>query len=155
MAYSTTDNVQSLIPTTLWNHDASSPVPTGAQVAIWIGEIDREIDSKLSARYVTPITGAESLAIIESISARMTAMRVWGVVFTGQTGAPDVPRDWLEARKLLDAIAGGSANLPDAENLGASTAAAPGAPAGSFRELADDPLADVPLSPPFTMQDVF
>ena len=155
MPYATTDNVQSLIPTTLWNHDASAPLPTAAQVVIWIAELDREIDSRLSARYVTPITGAESLAIVESISARMTAMRVWGLVWTGQTGAPDIPRDWLEARKLLADLASGGANLPDAEDLGGATATAPGSPAGSFRELADDPLANVPLRPPFTMQDAF
>jgi hypothetical protein len=152
MPYSVTDDVQALIPTTIWNHDGAAPDPTDAQVTTWIAEVDREIDAIIVGRYATPITGTQSLAIIQSISARIVAIRVWGKVFTGQTGAPDHPEDWGEARPLLYRLASGKdgASLPDAPGAGVGETS-PGSPISSFRTLAADPNAGVEAQPIFTM----
>ena len=126
MPYCTVDDIQALIPVNLWDHDGSDPRPSVTDVERWIVEVDHEIDARLGARYATPISGPESLELIRSISARLVAPRVWGVVFTGQTGEPGIPTDWKEARKLLDALGDGTSLLSDAESLGASSSSAPG-----------------------------
>jgi len=132
MPYCTVDNVQSLIPLGVWNHDAVGADPTSAEVETWITEVDREIDSVISARYSLPITGPESLELLCSISARLTATRIWGVAFTARTGDASIPEDWRQARKFLESLGSGAATLPDAESLGGSTPGAPGSPIHSY-----------------------
>jgi phage gp36-like protein len=155
MAYCTTSEIQALISTNLWDASATSPVPTVTQVEEWIAEIDAEIDSKLSGRYVTPITGTKALQLVSTISARMVAMRIWAIVFTGATGQPGVPDDWREARKTLDALAAGTSVLEDAEALGVASEIAPGSAVSTFPADRTPPDMGQASEPIFSMQDTF
>jgi len=156
MAYCTVDDVQALIPTTIWNK-ATATNPSAATVTNdYIPDIDAEIDAKLARRYQLPITGAEALKVVNGISSRMAAIRVWGIAFTGQTGNTTHPRDWDEGgRKLLDAIAAEKADLSDASLVGESSASDPGAPAMTMRTIAEDPLQDTDMEPTFSTDDQF
>jgi len=156
MAYCTVDNVQEIIPTALWNK-ASATNPSSATVTNeYLPAADAEIDARLASRYQTPITGAASLALLEGIAARLVAIRVWGVVFTGQTGDTTHPKDWDEGgRKLLEAIVAGRAQLTDAALVGDSSGSNPGAPDMTMRTIADDPLQDTEMELTFNRDDQF
>jgi len=155
MAYCTLDDVQALIPTTIWDHDATSPIPTATQATDFLADVDAEIDARLAGIYSTPITGAGSLAVITPIAARLVAIRVWGVCFTGRSGDAAIPEDWKRAEKLLDKLAAGDASLPDAGETGAVSSLNPGAPAMTMRTIVEDPLQDVEMEPTFSMEDKF
>ena len=156
MAYCTVDNIQELIPTTLWN-EATATEPSSATVTNeYIPAVDAEIDARLASRYQTPITGATSLAVLEGISARLVAIRVWGTAFTGRTGDTTHPKDWDEGgRKLLEAIVSGRAQLTDAGLVGASSGSDPGAPGMTMRTIAEDPLQDTEMETTFSPRDQF
>ena len=151
--YCTIDNIQSHLPTQTWDHAATSPQPSVVDATTWISEADREIDSKLAARYAVPITGAESLAIVQSISARIVAIRILGIVYAGQNIS--LSDDLKQARRDLDAYAAGTYTLPDAPSLGASSSAAPGPPRMTMRDLREDPQQNDPLDPVFTPGQVW
>jgi hypothetical protein len=145
--YSTIVNIQSYLPTQTWDHSNPACQPSTVDVTTWITEADREIDSKLAGLYATPITGAESLAIVQSISARIVAIRILGLLYAGQSIS--LSDDLKQARKDLDAYAAGSYTLPDAPSLGGITAAAPGPPVMTMRDLREDPLQSEPVDPIF------
>lgn len=155
MPYCDLDDSQALIPLSLWNHDGSSPEPSLADATEWITEADAEIDSKLSARYTVPITDAGALNVVKQISAALVAERIWGVVFTGQTGAPDVPQHIKDMRKLLDGLAAGAFPLDGATPIGSG--AGPGSPESTFPPLerTDEDELSTETPPIFTMSDRF
>jgi phage gp36-like protein len=155
MAYCTIDQVQALIPVALWDHTATTPEPSVTDVTAWSLEADAEIDSKIGGRYQTPITGTEALKVVSSIAAAIIAERIWGVIFTGQTGAPDVPQHIKDMRKLLEAVAAGNAELKDAASLGVTGPMDLGSPAMTMRELREDPLQSEPMDPVFSLGDRF
>jgi len=156
MPYCTVDDVQALIPTNIWNHDGSNPEPSSTDVEDdYIPDIDAEIDSKLAGRYGTPITGAEALKVVNSIATRLVAIRVWGIVFTGQTGETGIPEDWKRAVTLLNDLAAGKADLTDAAAIGEQTAAHAGSPEMTMRDLREDPLQDEVMDPTFTRDQDF
>ncbi len=146
MSYCTIGDVQAHIPSQIWNHDGSDPEPSVTDVNDFISEIDGEIDSRLAARYQVPITGTKALKVINSIASRLVAIRVWAIVFAGQTGEGTIPEDWRRAEKTLEDIARGRADLTDAEHIAAARTAGPGSPSSTF-----DPDQD----PVFTMSDEF
>lgn len=155
MPYSTIDDAQALIPISLWNHDAEGCTPTVAQTEGFIADVDAEIDARLAGVYATPITGAGSLAVITPIAARLVAIRIWGVCFTGRSGDAAIPADWSRAEKLLDKLATGAATLPDAGDAGDFSALNPGAPGMTMRTIAADPLQDVETELIFSKDDAF
>ncbi len=156
MAYCTVDDVQAIIPTTLWDKAAATNPSAATVTNEYIPAVDAEIDSRLASRYQTPITGSVSLALLEGIAARMAALRVWGTFFTGQTGDTTHPKDWDEGgRKLLAAIVAEKAHLTDAGSVGVGSASDPGAPAMTMRTIAADPLQDVEMTPQFSPRERF
>jgi len=156
MAYCTVAHVQALIPTTLWNSETATNPSAATVTADFIPAVDAEIDARLATLYQTPITAPLSLALLEGISARLTAIRVWGIIFTGQIGDTTHPRDWDEGgRKLLEAIVAGRAELSDAAGIGEGSASDPGAVSMTMREIEADPLQDVDMKQAFPPGQVF
>jgi hypothetical protein len=49
---------------------------TDTEVDAWIAEADAEIDGRIGVKYVTPVTGAQSLLIIKSICTALVSDRV-------------------------------------------------------------------------------
>ena len=150
--------VQKYLPTSYWDSAAAGCEPAAADVTAWITEVSGEMDSRLAARYALPITGLESLSMLSSIAARLTAIRVWGLVFAGaaaDSGGAALPPALKDARKLLDDLARGDASLPDASPIGAASVGAVGHPHGTFRVLEDDPLLDTPTAPVFPLDRDF
>jgi len=118
MPYCDLDDIQSLIPLQLWNHDAAAPSPSIVDVTEWIGDVDARIDSRLAARYTMPITGAKSLERMRSISSRLAAIRVWGkIAAVDPVAVRAYPKDWDDAKIELEEIATGKADLTDASHL--------------------------------------
>jgi len=155
MSYCEIDDVQAHIPTQIWDHDGSAPQPSVAEVTDFISDIDEEIDARLAARYKVPITGTKALKVVNSIASRLVAIRVWGIVFAGQTGEGTIPEDWRRAEKMLDEIARGRADLTDAEHLMPAQAGQPGSPSSTLAPLKRDD-GDLDEKPPiFTMSDEF
>jgi len=156
MAYCTVDDVQAVIPTTIWDKDTSTNPSAATVTDDYIPDIDAEIDAKLARRYQVPITATEALKVVNGIASRMTAIRVWGIAFTGQTGDTTHPTDWDQGgRKLLDAIVAEKADLTDAGSIGASSASEPGAPSMTMRTIEEDPLQDTDMRPAFSGNDKF
>jgi len=156
MSYCTVDDVSELISGTLWEPGPSSD-PTSDEVTDdIIPRIDAEIDACLGALYETPITDAGALTIVRAISARMTAIAVWGTAFTSQTGDASYPKDWDEGgRKLLQSLAAGKAVLSGATPIGESSPGDSGAPDMTMRTIEDDPLQDVDMTQAFPPGQVF
>lgn len=73
MAYSTSDDIISEIRGL---EVSSTTVVTEDNLSDWIKQADAYIDGRLSAYYVTPITGPKSLAIVKTISIYKVAHRV-------------------------------------------------------------------------------
>lgn len=77
MAYSVYGDVQSEFK----DLDLSSTTKIkDTEVTQFIVESDAYIDGRLSKKYVTPITGTEALKIVKTISIKLTACRVWGIL---------------------------------------------------------------------------
>ena len=129
MPYSTAAQVATHIPSAYWAPTDSSE-PTTAEVTAWITETDAEIYAKLSGRYAFPIDAqyTEALLLLQSISSRLVALRVWSQVFAGQAaksgGAASVPPELKAARTLLNNLASGEASLPGVPDLTGSSSGA-------------------------------
>lgn len=101
---------------------ASGQAVTTAKVTRFIAEADAEIDSKVGMVYTTPITGANSLIVMRSISIALVADRIRAIMevktapqSTSQGGRRDGNAAW--ARDLLDKIVSGRAILSDATKI--------------------------------------
>ena len=95
----------------------ASSNPTSTTVDRWIAEADAIINSKVSQRYTAPITHADDLVIIRTISIMMVAARVRRRLNrTGPEGEPakvKVTDTYDQAMKMLDQIAKGIMLLPN------------------------------------------
>lgn len=84
MPYTTVAKVQSMFRKIKIEADTSdedtNTVITIEEVDEWISAADAIIDSKLFPFYTVPITGVESLKIVEEISRLMVAHRIKGVM---------------------------------------------------------------------------
>lgn len=96
---------------------ATTPV-TDSDVDRFIAEADAEIDAMLCQRYEVPITGATSALLVRTISIKIVADRVRGVlaVKTGETKTQQAggKSDSEIARTMLKDIVAGKMKLPDA-----------------------------------------
>lgn len=115
MAYSTTAQVVAEFKTL--NVGASSPVST-TDVERFIQEADALIDSYLSKRYATPITGTNALIMVRNISIMLVAQRIKDIlrVKTGREESSQDGRGNLRdyAMKLLNDIVDRRVDLSDA-----------------------------------------
>ena len=114
MAYSTNANVA----TEFKNLTYSSNGITSAEVDGFIEEADAFIDGIVGRKYVTPITGANSLLIIKTISIQIVVARVKKILAV-KTGIPETDQDSSDnmfgmAKTKLDDIAEGCLVLKDA-----------------------------------------
>lgn len=95
-------------------------------VDAFIAEADAEINSILSQKYVTPITGAEALLVCRSISIGIVAARIKEILAV-KSGKTDVDTETragdsaTRARALLSKIMKGDMNLTDATLIAGST----------------------------------
>jgi len=125
MAYATSAHISSEFKDITFS--ASTKV-TDTEVDRFIEEADAEIDSVLSKRYVTPITGSVSLILIRQISIWLVAQRVKDilVVKTGVKGSDqgnlrndDIRLD-RKAKNMLQDIVNEKLDLVDATFLDSS-----------------------------------
>jgi len=116
MAYCTSSDVQAEFKALEWNSTAI----TSAKVTEFIVQADAFINAKLGKRYVTPITGTESLSIVKMISIYLVADRVKKILYT-LTG--NQTTDQISERRksmtemalaMIDDILAGDMDLPDA-----------------------------------------
>lgn len=79
MAYAVPGDIQDLIPTQLLTIGLASQ-PTTAQVTSWINEASAWIDAAISWKYVVPITDANDLLLLKTITALYVAAKCWNVI---------------------------------------------------------------------------
>lgn len=115
MAYTTEARVESEFKDV--NFTATSAV-TSTDVAGFIEEADAEINATLSGKYLTPITGTESLLVVRQISTWLVADRVRYIlrVKTGDEGLRQgAPESYGRlAREMLQKLVKGTLKLNDA-----------------------------------------
>jgi hypothetical protein len=95
-----------------------------ATVDQFIAEADAYINSKLSRKYVTPITGTEALLVIKMISRAIVLRRVRPILKT-ETGDPKTSMEAsgtpkTDPEKMLNDIIDGTVRLTDAVAAGGS-----------------------------------
>lgn len=98
---------------------SASTAVTSTQVERFIEEADAEIDAKVGLKYVTPVTGTESLKVLRSISIAIVASRVRAIleVKTADSRTEQAVRGGdpaKVAREKLDQIVKGTLLLSDA-----------------------------------------
>ena len=102
---------------------ATGAVLSTDEVTQFILETSAVIDSRLSSRYVTPITGTISLLIVRKICIDFVAFRV-AKILNLKKSLP-LPEKlivqelnegsaYVESRNMLDSLQNGSVTLPDA-----------------------------------------
>ena len=102
MAYSTYSDIQSEFRDL---ELSSSTKITQAEVTEFISQADQYIDSKLSKKYITPITAINSLPIVKQISIWLTAGRVWNILNEVTEGVKDRGKSLIDkAEKMLKDI---------------------------------------------------
>jgi len=115
MAYCSASNVTNEFKSITF--DSNTPV-TSSDIAEFIAQIDAYIDGKLYFRYTTPITGANSLLILKSISTYLVASRVSKILElkTGETDKNQlvIDKNKKDATNMLKEIFDGSLVLSDA-----------------------------------------
>ena len=121
MAYCTVEEIQGMFnPSSLKLSETSNP--KASQVALWILQVEAEVDSRLAARYQTPITGATALQITKTICTNLVASKTW---YQSAGNAPNVSptaRGAMlekEANDLLDLYTGKDGDPPKASLPGA------------------------------------
>lgn len=77
MAYCTDDEVSSEFKDIVFS--ATSPV-TDTEVTEFVSQASAEIDSIISNRYTTPVTGTESLKVLKQICIWLVKARIVGVL---------------------------------------------------------------------------
>lgn len=77
MAYSVVADVQAEFKNLTFS---SSTYPTDTSVTAFIAQADAFIDSKLGMKYVVPITAAQALLIVKTISVWLVAARVKEII---------------------------------------------------------------------------
>lgn len=117
MAYSTTADVQAEFKSVTFG---AGTTPTSTQVDGFISEADAEINARVGLKYTTPVTGAESLKILKTISVGLVAGRIQRILETKQATPELANQDTQvkdlakEARSKLKEIVAGTLPLPDA-----------------------------------------
>lgn len=96
---------------------------TDAKLTEWINQAEKEIDGRLTTKYVTPITGTNALAIIKTICVWLVADRVSRILELA--AKPPTQGDVKivkigtgtakEARQMLEDIMCGKLDLVDAD----------------------------------------
>lgn len=97
----------------------ASTTPTDTQVAAFCDQESAKIDAKLAARFVTPITGAVSLALLKPFAIALVANRVAAIlrVKTGDKGIDQGPSVFMsrkDAEAGIQAMYEGKIQLLDA-----------------------------------------
>jgi phage gp36-like protein len=119
-AYCTTSDIEAEIKAL--DLSASNAIPTTAQVTAFIDQESARIDSYLTTRYDTPITGTESLLFLKVICISLVAWRVSEIISTRKTQqlpngmiSQDVSlaTAYKRAIKDLEALRKGDMSLPD------------------------------------------
>jgi hypothetical protein len=85
MAYSALSDIQSEFKALTFS---ASTTPTSTAVGGFITQADAEIDARVGLKYVTPVTGTTSLAILQRISTMLVVGRVKKIL----EGQADQPR---------------------------------------------------------------
>jgi len=88
MAYTTEAKVKAMFRGI--DIEAADTVITDSTLADFISEADAEIDGKLNAYYVTPITGTEALKIVGKISKLKVAHVIKGILEVTQPNLDQV-----------------------------------------------------------------
>lgn len=98
---------------------SSTTNPKDSQVDEFITQADAFINAKISNKYVTPVTGADSLSILKNISVWFVADRIKDILKVKNV-SDEVDQGVREgslykrAMDMLDEIAKGDLILPDA-----------------------------------------
>jgi len=119
MAYSVYGDVQSEFKSTTFG--ASTKI-TSTEVTEFISQADAMIDGIVSGKYVTPVTGSESLKIVKMISINLVAGRIWNILEREGTDAKNKGHDLIEfAKAMLKKITEGKLELSDATSIASTT----------------------------------
>lgn len=115
MSYAALSDVQAEFPHITFN---STTKVKDVDVTRFCDEADAEIDSKLYARYQTPITGTQSIVLMRMLEIWIVKDRIQALL---QVKSPDPKTDQGgqmglrdRAMKKLDALASGAESLTDA-----------------------------------------
>lgn len=115
MAYCTNSDVQAEFKSLTY----TSGLITSAKVDEWIAQADAYINARIGLKYQTPVTDADALSILKTISVWFVAYRVKDILITS-TGSPAVdqnsqPRnDYMKlAEARLQLIIDGKLPLPN------------------------------------------
>lgn len=115
MAYCTVDHVAGEFKSVSFS---TTTAITTSEVERFIAEEDAYINSRLSKRYETPITGAEALLIVRKISIGLVAGRVQRIMKV-KTAEEPTNQDGQSldlgagAKKMLEMIVNDEMRLPD------------------------------------------
>jgi hypothetical protein len=98
---------------------SSSTTPTSTAVSEFITQTEALVNSKLSTRYTTPITGTESLSLVKMIVVTIVSRRIKEIIAV-KTGKPEVDTETkgamaFDPMKMLLDISMNRAQLNDAQ----------------------------------------
>jgi phage gp36-like protein len=119
MAYCVLADIVKDFPGALFDTSDNSKVKSTA-ITDFIVDADALIDGYVSARYVVPVTAPKSLALLKFYSRTLVSDKVKGILEVKQAtnaSANQNVRSGLSTKdviKILEGIADGSTNLPDA-----------------------------------------
>ena len=103
------------------NIDTTNGRITNAKITTWISQAEAYIDGRLSLLYTTPITGTNSLLIVQQISIGLVAQRVARILETKSItpkGDQYIPKDLIkDAEAKLKLIVERKLKLSDAEEI--------------------------------------
>lgn len=102
MAYTTVTKVKALFRN--FTSNSSNQAVTDSTISDWIAEVDARINSRIGRFYQMPITGEESLLILQKISNLMVACQMDNTLNT-YTDAQKKPEYCKQGSALLDEYA--------------------------------------------------
>ena len=103
MAYHSQSDVEGLfkaLSSAGFSFSATSKI-TSTEVAGYIADTDRYIDTRLGKYYVTPVTDADAILILKPVAAQLTAAKCWRILYAAQPGESNKAREW---EKLSDDV---------------------------------------------------
>jgi len=104
MPYHTQTDVEALLKQLNYTFTTTKGIPP-ADLAKYIADTDRYIDSRLANTYTVPVTDAEAAAIILPVSAQLTAAKCWRIIYAAQQGESNKAKEWeSQSEKVLSMI---------------------------------------------------
>jgi len=104
MPYHIQSDVEALLKQLNLTFTANSKI-TVTDLAKYIADTDRYIDSRLANTYTVPVADVEAKAILLPVAAQLTAAKCWRIIYAAQQGESNKAREWeSQSEKVLSMV---------------------------------------------------